>query len=151
MSPLTFPDSSVSIHSVAIAVLLGQNDHERELRQADYAYLVSGRKGGSLCYRKGHDARWVLVANWCFFHSYVAVRHRKARWLRPMYGELFSRINYRVSSFDEHTIEILSSTGERMGHRLFRLGPPSAMEGMLREKFGFTEQQLKSLGDENLL
>lgn len=143
-----FPGTGPTIHERAVAILLGPKSPECELRGDEFAYLVVGGTGGHLYYKKGEAGHWVLIANWCFYGTYLAVRFRKAKWLRPMYHRLFARMHYQVLSFGPYGIEVVGTSGEKLNSRIFRLSPPGAFEQVMGEKFGFSEEHIASLARE---
>ena len=137
--------SDDSIHKLASTVLLSRYDSELILTQGKYAYQVKGGDDGYLQYKKGHDGNWVLIANWCFYGLYIVVRYRKPVWLRPMYENLFTKMNFVSTIFDEYSIEIVGTDGQILRSRRFRLSPPSAFNKVMSEKFGYPEEQIQLL------
>ena len=134
-----------TIHKFAVAVLLGGYDSEFILTQGNFAYLVKGGKDGHLYYKKGNSNNWILIANWCFYGLYIVVRYRKAIWLRPMYNSLFTKMNFRTITFNDRSIELVSSDGLTLRSRRFRLSPPSAFDKVMLEQFGFPEEKIQCL------
>ncbi len=140
-----FPDGDLSIHRTAVDLLLGMDEETHELTLGEFGYLAKGGKGGSLSYRRGRDGRWVLIANWFFYDAFIAVRYRKALWLRPLYDYLFARMNYRILAFDTYSIRLLGSEGELLKGRLFRLSPPGTLRTVLADRFSFQPEQISQL------
>ena len=140
------PDvSDESIHKFAVALLLSRYSSEFILTQGDFAYQVSGGKSGYLHYKKRNSDKWVSIADWCFYGLYIVVRYRKPIWLRPMYKTLFARMNFASVIFDEYSIELEGSDGQRLRSRRFRLSPPSAFGEVMSEQFNYSEEQIQFL------
>lgn len=137
--------SDGGIHKLAVAFLLSRCDSEFILTQGDYAYQVKGGDDGHLYYKKGDGAKWVLIANWCFYRLYIVVRYRKPIWLRPMYETLFARMNFVATIFNDYSIEIVGTDGQILRSRRFRLSPPSAFNRVMSEKFGYSEERIQFL------
>jgi hypothetical protein len=140
-----FDVSDDTIHKFATLILLSEQDSEFTLTQGKYAYQVKGGKGGHLCYKKGTAGNWVLIANWCFYGLYMVVRYRKSLWLRPMYQNLFAKMNFISVTFHDHSIEVVGTDGEILRSRRFRLSPPFALEEVMAEKFGYSKDQVETL------
>ena len=140
-----FDISDETIHKFAVAVLLGGYDSECILTQDDFAYKVKGGDGGYLHYKKGDSGKWVLIANWSFYGLYIVVRYRKPVWLRPMYKSLFTRMNFVSIAFRDYSVELVSSDGQTLRSRRFRLSPPSAFNRVMSEKFGYPKKQIELL------
>ncbi|MBA7668314.1 hypothetical protein ES703_76424 [subsurface metagenome] len=104
-----------------------------------------GGDDGYLCYKKGDTDKWVLIANWCLYGLYIVVRYKKAVWLRSMYNSLFTKMNFRTITFNDHSIELVSSDGQTLRSRRFRLSPPSAFDKVMLEQFGFPEEKIQCL------
>ncbi len=145
---INYEASDETIHEFAVAHLLGESNSELTLVQGNYAYKVSGGKGGLLYYRKGAKNDWILIANWCFYGLYIAVRYRKPVWLRPMYKSLFDRMNFVSVAFDDYSIELLGTDGQKLRSRKFRLSPPKALDKVMSEKFGYFEEKIRLLKKE---
>lgn len=139
--------SDETIHKLAAAYLLSRYDSELILTQGNYAYKVSGGKGGELYYRKGTNREWVSIANWSFYGAYIVVRYRKAIWLRPMYESLLAKMKFTSVTFDDYSIELSGSDGTLRSRR-FRLSPPLAFDKVISEKFGYSEEQIQHLKTE---
>lgn len=137
--------SDPTIHKFAVALLLSRYDSECILTQGNFAYQVKGGDSGHLRYKKGDGGKWVLITNWCFYGLYIVVRYRKPVWLRPMYESLFARMNFAFIAFQDYTVELVSSDGQRLRSRRFRLSPPSGFDRVMREKFGYPEEQIHFL------
>ena len=140
-----FDVSDGTIHKFAVALLLSRYDSDLILTQGNLAYQVKGGDGGYLRYKKGNSGKWVLIANWCFYGLYIAVRYRKPIWLRPMYRSLFSKMNFSSITFKDHSIELVDSDGQTLQSRRFRLSPPSAFNRVMSEKLGYPEEQIQLL------
>lgn len=134
-----------SIHKLATTLLLSQYDSELILTQGNYAYRVKGGDSGHLYYKKGNSEKWVLIANWCFYGLYIVVRYRNPIWLRPMYKSLFTKMNFVATIFNDYSIEIVGTDGQILRSRRFRLSPPSALNKVMSEKFGYSQEQIESL------
>ncbi len=140
-----FDSSDNSIHELAPAILLSQEDSEFMLTQGKYAYWVKGGESGYLYYKKGASQDWVLTANWCFYGLYIVIRYRKPLWLRPMYQSLFRQMNFVSITFSDHSIEVIGTDGEILRSRRFRLSPPSALTKVMTEKFGYSQEKIEAL------
>ena len=134
-----------TIHKFAVSHLLRRYDSELILTQGNFSYLVKGGKDGHLYYKKGNSDNWVLIANWCLYGLYIVVRYKKAVWLRPMYNSLFTKMNFRTITFNDHSIELVSSDGQTLRSRRFRLSPSSAFANVMSEKFGYPEERIQLL------
>ncbi len=134
-----------TIHKLAVAVLLGRDNSEFVLTQGNYAYQVRGGNSGYLHYKKGNSEKWVLIADWCFYGLYIAIRYRKPLWLRPMYESLFAKMNFVCIAFQDYSVELVGSDGQTLRSRKFRLSPPSAFSRVMSEKFGYSQEQTQSL------
>lgn len=143
-----FDISDNTIHKLAATILLSSYNSEFIFTQGKYTYKVIGGDGGQLYYKKEPSQEWILIANWCFFDSYIVVRYRKPIWLRPMYESLFAKMHFTSVSFDDYSIELVGSGGEILRSRRFRLSPPSALRKMLAEEFHFSEEKIRSLTKE---
>ena len=139
--------SDDAIHKFAATLLLSQYDSELILTQGNYAYCVKGGKSGHLYYRK-RNGDWILVAIWCFYGLYIVVRYRKPTWLRPMYISLFTKMNFSSVIFENYCIELVSSDGQKLRSRRFRLSPPSAFDKIMSEEFGYPEEKIQLLKKE---
>jgi len=137
--------SDDTIHRFAVSHLLSRDHSEFILTQGNYAYRVKGGDDGYLSYKKGNSDKWVLIANWCLYGLYIVVRYKKAVWLRPMYNSLFTKMNFRTITFNDHSIELVSSDGQTLRSRRFRLSPPSAFDKVMLEQFGFPEEKIQRL------
>jgi len=137
--------SDESIHRFALSHLLSKYDSELILTQGNFGYLVKGGKDGHLYYKKGNSHNWVLIANWCLYGLYIVVRYKKAVWLRSMYNSLFTKMNFRTITFNDHSIELVGSEGQTLRSRRFRLSPPSAFNRVMSEQFGLPEDQIQFL------
>ncbi len=142
---LRFNASDDNIHDFAAAILLGKADSEFILNQGNFAYQVKGGNSGYLYYKKLSGGKWILVAIWCFYGLYIVVRYRKPVWLRPMYQNLFAKMNFISIKFLDNSIELLGSDGRILKSRKFRLSPPSAFDEVMTKQFGYSEQQIESL------
>ncbi len=140
-----FDVSDNSIHEFATNTLLCKEDMPYILAQGKYAYRVKSGDDGYLYYKKGTGENWILIANWCFYRLYIAVRYRKPLWLRPMYRSLFAKMNFVSIVFNDHSIEIVGLDGESLKGRRFRLSPPSAFVKVMTEKFGYSVQKAEDL------
>ena len=140
-----FDISDDLIHQFAPAILLSKKDSEFILTQGKYAYRVRGGGGGYLYYKKGDKQDWILVANWCFYGLYIVIRYRKPLWLRPMYESLFRQMNFVSILFGEYSIEAVTTNGEFLRSRRFRLSPPSALEEVMTKKFGYSPEKIETL------
>ena len=134
-----------AIHELAPAILLSEQSSEFTLSQGKYTYRVRGGNDGYLYYKKRTSDDWVLIANWCFYGLYIAVRYRKPIWLRPMYRSLFVKMNFVSVTFLEHSIELVGTEGEILRSRRFRLSPPFALNKVMAEKFGYTPEKVDEL------
>lgn len=134
-----------TIHKFAVTLLLSRYEAECILMQDNYAYRVKGGADGHLYYRKGETGNWVLITNWCFYGLYIVVRYRKPVWLRPMYESLFAKMSFVSVNFQDYSIELVSSDGQTLRSRRFRLSPPSAFGKVMSEKFGYSEEQVHFL------
>lgn len=143
-----FNTSDNTIHKFAAAHLLSNYDSELILTQGNFAYLVKGGKDGHLYYKKGNSDNWVLIANWCLYGLYIVVRYKKAVWLRSMYNSLFTKMSFRTITFNDHSIELLSSDEQTLRSRRFRLSPPAAFNRVVSEQFGFFEGKTQLLKKE---
>lgn len=137
--------SDESIHKFAVALLLSRYSSEFILMQGDFAYRVSGGKGGYLHYKTRHSDKWVSIADWCFYGLYIVVRYRKPIWLRPMYESLFTKMNFVSVTFQDYSIELVASDGQTLRSRRFRLSPPSAFDKVMSEQFNYPEDQIQFL------
>jgi hypothetical protein len=133
------------IHEFASSILLIKEKSEFVLTQGEYAYRVKGGGDGYLYYKKGANQEWVLIANWCFYGLYIVIRYRKPLWLRPMYQSLFRQMNFVSILFGEHSIEAVTTSGEIIRSRRFRLSPPSALSKVMTEKFGYSQEKIEAL------
>jgi len=140
-----FDISDDFIHVLAPSILLSEQSSEFTLSQGKYAYRVRGGSDGYLHYKKGGSDNCVLIANWCFYGLYIVVRYRKPVWLRPMYRSLFAKMNFVSVTFFDHSIELVSTEGEILGSRSFRLSPPFALTKVMTEKFGYSEEKIEAL------
>jgi hypothetical protein len=140
--------SDETIHKLAVSYLLGRYDSELILNKGDYSYQVVGGNSGYLRYKKGNTDKWVSIADWCLYGLYMVVRYRKPDWLRPMYINLFGKMNFNVVKFDDYSIELLSSNGQVLRSRRFRLSPPKAFNKVMSEEFGFSKEQISALKSE---
>lgn len=140
-----FDISDDFIHELAAAILLGEQDTECILTQGKYVYRVRGGRDGHLYYKKRASDNWILIANWCFYGLYIAVRYRKPVWLRPMYQSLFAKMNFVSVTFLDHNIELVGTEGEILTSRRFRLSPPSALDHVMSETFGYTQEKIEDL------
>ncbi|MBI2328343.1 MAG: hypothetical protein HYU85_01635 [Chloroflexi bacterium] len=145
---INYEASDETIHKFAATLLLSKYESELILTQGKYAYKVKSGNGGHLYYKKGNTGEWVLIANWCFYGLYIVVRYRKPVWLRPMYETLFAGMNFVATIFDEHSIEIVGTDGQILRSRRFRLSPPSALDKVMSEKFGYAEEKILRLKTE---
>ncbi len=143
-SSYDFDFSNQTIHELIAAILLSKEDGEIVLGDGQYFYKGKGGESGHLFYRKG-NRDWVLIANWCFFGLYIAVRYRKALWLRPMYRSLFAQMNFVSVTFHDHSIELIDKNREILRSRRFRLSPPHALEEVMADKFGYSPQKGEDL------
>jgi hypothetical protein len=141
----TFDDSDKTIHRLAATILLGSYDSDFILTQGKYAYQVKGGSSGYLRYKKGNSAKWVSIADWCFYGLYILVRYRKPVWLRPMYRSLFAKMNFVSIAFSDHSIEAMGTDGQILRGRRLRLSPPFAFEEVMMEKFGYSLQKAEVL------
>jgi len=140
-----FDVTDEAIHRFAALVLLGDKDSEFIVTQGRYAYMVKGGESGHLYYKKGDKDNWVLVANWCFYGLYIAVRYRRPLWLRPMYESLFTQMNFVSVDFQLYSIELVGTDGEVLRGRKLRLVPPSGFTRVMTEKFGFSTERAEAL------
>jgi hypothetical protein len=134
-----------AIHELTPAILLSEQGPELTLNQGKYAYRVRGGKDGYLYYKKRASDNWVLIANWCFYGLYIVVRYRKPVWLRPMYRSLLAKMNFVSVTFFDHSVELLSTEGQILRSRRFRLSPPSALAKVMTEEFGYSEEKIEAL------
>jgi len=134
-----------AIHQLAPTILLSERSLELTLTQGKYTYRVRGGKDGYLYYKKRASDNWVLIANWCFYGLYIVVRYKKSLWLRPMYRSLFRKMNFVSVTFFDHSIELVSTEGEILRSRRFRLSPPFALTEVMTEKFGYSEEKIEAL------
>jgi len=141
----SFDISDETIHKFASTILLSRYDAESILTQGNFAYRVKGGDNGHLYYTKGDGGKWVLIANWCFYGLYIVVRYRKPIWLRPMYKNLFARMNFVSTTFEDYSIELVGIDRQTLRSRRFRLSPPSAFNRVMSEKFGYPEEQIQLL------
>lgn len=137
--------SDETIHKLAVILLLSNYDSELVLTQDNFAYKVKGGEDGYLCYKKGNSDKWVLIGNWCFYGLYIVVRYRKPVWLRPMYENLFTKMNFVSTTFRDYSIELVDSEGQILRGGKFRLSPPSAFDKVMSEKFGYPEDEIQFL------
>ena len=140
-----FDISDDAIHEFAPAILLSEQSSEFTLSQGKYTYRVKGGKDGYLYYKKKASDNWILIANWCFYGLYIAVRYRKPLWLRPMYRGLFAQMNFVSVVFHDYGIEAVGIDGESLRGRRLRLSPPFAFEEVMMEKFGYSLQKVEDL------
>ncbi len=140
-----FDISDGFVHELASAILLGRRSSEFMLTQGKYTYRVRGGGGGHLYYRKGTGDNWILIADWCFYGLYIAVRYRRPLWLRPMYQSLFAKMNFVSVTFFDHGVELVGTEGEVLKGRKFRLSPPTALTKVMSEKFGYTQEKTEDL------
>jgi len=140
--------SNESIHKFAVALLLSQYSSKFILTQGNFFYLVMGGKDGYLYYKKCNRDEWILIANWCFYGLYMVIRYRKATWLKQMYKILFTRMNFTSVTFDDYSIELIGSDGQKMRSRRFRLSPPLAFNKVMSEQFSFTKDKIQFLKSE---
>jgi hypothetical protein len=133
------------IHELASAILLGDRSSEFMLTQGKYAYRVRGGSDGHLYYKKGASDNWILIANWCFYGLYIVVRYRKPVWLKPMYENLFAKMNFVSVTFFDRSIELVGTEGEILSSGRFRLSRPSALSKVMTEKFGYTQEKVEEL------
>ena len=137
--------SDETIHECAVALLLRSQESEIVLTQGNYAYRVKGGDDGYLYYKKGNSDKWVLIANWCFYGLYIAVRYRRPVWLRPMYKSLFTEMNFLSIALRDYNVELIGSDGQTLRGRRFRLSPPSAFNRVMVDKFGYSQEKIQSL------
>lgn len=140
-----FTVSDQAIHKLASAILLSEDDSEFTLTQGKYAYQVKGGTDGSLYYRKLPRKDWILIANWCFYRLYIAIRYRKPVWLRSLYEKLFSEMHFVSVEFGDSTIKLVGTDGEVIRGRKLRLSPPNALREVLAEKFHFTPDKIEKI------
>ena len=140
-----FDISDDFIHKLAPFILLSEQSLEFTLTQSNYAYRVRGGSDGYLYYKKGASANWILIANWCFYGLYIVVRYRKPIWLKPMYQSLFTKMNFVSVTSSDHSIELIGTEGEILKGRRFRLSPPLALDQVMTEKFGYTQEKVEEL------
>ena len=140
-----FDNFDDAIHEVAPTILLSEQTSEFTLSHGKYAYRVGGGKDGYLYYKKRACDNWILIANWCFYGLYIVVRYRKPVLLRPMYRSLFAKMNFVSVTFFDHSIELVSTEGEILRSRRFRLSPPFALTEVMTEKFGYSEEKIEAL------
>lgn len=140
-----FDVSDEAIHKLAVVLLLSRYDSGYILTQGNYAYQVKGGDDGYLRYKKGDSGNWVLIANWCFYGLYIVVCYRKPVWLRPMYENLFAKMNFVSTTFQDYGIELVGSDGQTLRGRRFRLSPPSAFNKVMLENFGYPEEDIQLL------
>ena len=140
-----FDISDGFIHELASAILFSDRSSEFMLTQGKYSYRVRGGNDGYLYYKKRASDNWILIANWCFYGLYIVIRYRKSLWLRPMYRSLFRKMNFVSVTFFNHSIELVSTEGEILRSRRFRLSPPFAPTEVMTEKFGYSEEKIEVL------
>jgi hypothetical protein len=140
-----FDISDDFIHEFAPSILLSEQSSEFMLSQGKYAYRVRGGGDGHLYYKKRASDNWILIANWCFYGLYIAVRYRKSLWLRSMYQSLFAKMNFVSVTFFDYSIELVGTEGEILRSRRFRLSPPFALTKVMTEKFGYSEEKIEAL------
>lgn len=140
-----FAISNDSVHKFAVSFLLSRYNSELILTQGNFSYKVMGGQSGHLYYKKRNSEEWILIANWCFYGLYIVIRYRKPIWLRQMYTILFSRMNFTSIIFDDYSIELLDTDGQKLRSRRFRLSPPLAFNKVMSEQFNFTEDKIKLL------
>lgn len=134
------------IHELASAILLGERDTECILTQGKYVYRTRGGNDGYLYYKKRANNNWILIANWCLYGLYIVVRYKKLLWLRSMYRSLFRKMNFVSVTFFDHSIELVSTEGEILRSRRFRLSPPFALTKVMTGRFGYSEEKIEVLG-----
>lgn len=140
-----FPLKDDAIHSLAAAILLSKEEAEIVIADDNYAYKVKGGDSGHLYYRKLSKEDWILIANWCFYGLYIAIRYRKPLWLRPLYEKLFSEMHFVSVEFGDYSIKLAGTDGEVIKGRKLRLSPPNALREVLREKFHFSPDNIEKL------
>jgi len=133
------------IHELAPAILLSEQSSEFTLSQGKYTYQVRGGRDGYLYYKKRASDNWILIANWCFYGLYIVIRYKKSLWLKPMYESLFRKMNFVSVTFFDHSIELVGTGGEILRSRRFRLSPPFALNKVMSEKFGYSEEKIEAL------
>ena len=133
------------IHELAPAILLSEQSSEFTLSQGKYTYQVRGGRDGYLYYKKRASDNWILIANWCFYGLYIVIRYKKSLWLKPMYETLFRKMNFVSVTFFDHSIELVGTEGEILRSRRFRLSPPFALNKVMSEKFGYSEEKIEAL------
>jgi hypothetical protein len=132
-------------HELAATILLSEQDTVSIITRGKYVYRVRGGRDGYLYYKKRPSDNWVLIANWCFYGLYIVVRYRKPVWLRLMYRSLFAKMNFVSVTFLDHSIELIGTEGEILRSRRFRLSPSHALDQVMTEKFGYTEEKVEEL------
>jgi len=137
--------SDETIHKFAATYLLSRYDSELILSRGSFAYRVKGGEDGHLYYKKRNNGDWFLIANWCFYGLYIVVRYRKPVWLKPMYQSLFAKMNFVSVIFFNHSIELVGTEGEILRSRRFRLCPPFALNKVMTEKCGYTQEKVEEL------
>jgi len=142
---LNFDISDNTVHELASAILLSRYDSEFVLTQGNYAYKVRGGDDGYLYYKKGNSDKWVLIVNWCFYGLYIVVRNRKPVWLRPMYKNLFARMNFISITFQDDSFELVGSDGRILRGKRFHLSHPSAFNEVMVRKFSYSREESESL------
>jgi len=140
-----FDISDDFIHELTAAILLGERDTECILTQGKYVYRVRGEKDGHLYYKRRASDNWILIANWCFYGLYIVVRYRKSLWLRSMYRSLFAKMNFVSVTFFDHSIELVDTEGGILRSKRFRLSPPFALNKVMTEEFGYSEEKIRAL------
>lgn len=140
-----FDESDDSIHKLAATILVSDYKRKFIFTQGKYSYQIMGGKGGYLYYKKIPSDNWIMIANWCFFGVYIVVRYRKPVWLRPMYETLFHKMHFTDIRFNDYNIDMVGSDGETLRSRRFRLSPPSSLETVMKDKFGYSDEKLKYL------
>jgi hypothetical protein len=142
---INFLNDSINIHNIAAGILLSNNKNEVLLTNSSYHYLVNGGGGGCLYYKKSNWSSWVLIANWCFYGLYIIIRYRKPIWLRNLYIDLFTKMNFISISFLENSIELIAEDGAKIKSRRFNLMPPRAIDNIMKDKFNFSDQDIEDL------
>ena len=132
-------------HELAATILLSEQDTVSIITRDNYVYRVRGGRDGYLYYKKRASNNWVLIVNWCFYGLYIVVRYRKPVWLRPMYRSLFAKMNFVSVTFLDHSIELIGTEGKILRSRRFRLSPPLALDQVMTEKFGYTQEKVEEL------
>jgi hypothetical protein len=54
-------------------------------------------------------------------------------------------MNFMSITFKDYSIELVSSDGQTLQSRRFRLSPPLAFDEVMSEKFGYPEDQIQFL------